>query len=172
MTHDPSAALQAHGLTAEQARSLADHMTVLALSTGSELLTKGVHQDTLYLLLSGKLEVLLPFADRSVNLGKIQPGHWIGEVQLIDGGEATVTIRAAEPAALLGLDTAALDRLADSDPDAASALLTSIARDLAARLRRTSTGLIEQTGDAWRLKKPEVRRGWFEQALGWLSGAS
>ncbi|MCP4810097.1 MAG: Crp/Fnr family transcriptional regulator [Proteobacteria bacterium] len=116
--------------------------------------------------------MLLPFDDREVVLGKIQPGHWVGEVQLTDGGEATVTIRASEPAAVVGLDGEALDALAEADPDAASALLSSIARDLATRLRRTSTGLIEQTGDGWKLKKPEARRGWFEQALGWLSGAA
>lgn len=172
MTLSTIDALTAHGLTPEQAGSLSQHMKLLGLSAGAPLLTSGADHDTLYLLLSGKLDCVLDVDGREVLLGRISSGHWIGEIHLIDGGPATTTVRASETSSLLGLDIAALDALQTEDPDAASALLTSIAGDLARRLRRTSTGLIERSGDTWRLAKPEKRAGWLEQALGWLSGAT
>ena len=162
--------LQAHGLSREQAQALTDRMRALTIEAGAPLLTYGQAHDTLYLLVTGRLRVTLPMDGGELELGKVQAGHWVGELHLIDGGPSTASLSAVEECSLLAIDHELLDALEVDEPAATSQLLTLIARDLATRLRRTSTGLVQKSGDTWRLASPPERRSWLSQAIAWLQG--
>jgi len=166
------AQLHARGLSEAHADILTQRMRSVSLEPGEPLLTYGTDHDTLYLLVEGRLAVTVPMGGGELELGKVQAGHWVGELHLIDGGPSTASLRAVEHCSMLSIDHALLDALEEEEPAVASNLLTLIARDLAMRLRRTSTGLIQRTGDTWRLAKPPERKGWLSQAISWLQGGS
>ena len=159
----------ATGMTDSEAERLFGCLDRIALASGDRLFEYGKMADCLYYLHSGKLTASLEVSGRTLILGEVKPGSWLGEVNLIDQGPASATVTADQDSIVFSLSHDSLLGLRDNHPGAAAALLRNITQDLAARVRRTSTGLIEQVNDSeFRVAKPEERESWFGGALSWL----
>jgi len=159
----------AAGMTDGEAERLFACLERRELKAGEKLFEYGKMADRLYYLRSGKLTASLDVQGRTLVLGDVPPGRWLGEVNLIDQGPASATVTAEEESEVYSLCHNSLLGLRDQHPEVAAALLKNITKDLAARVRRTSTGLIEQVNDnEFRVAQPAERKTWFSGALSWL----
>ncbi|QDU94143.1 cyclic nucleotide-binding domain-containing protein [Lignipirellula cremea] len=103
---------------------------------GTVLITTDLPLDTLYLLLSGTLEVHLPGGDgkKSVALGA---GEIIGEISLLDSRRPTASVAAANDCIVLSLPHEILQEKLREDSDFAARFYHALAVFLAHRIRNT-----------------------------------
>lgn len=100
----------------------------VAVGAGELLFGQGDPGETLYIVRSGRLEVLVD--DEIVRVhGR---GEAFGELALLSGGVRTASVRARRDSDLLALHRAEFDRLLDTEPAFSRALI----HELGARLRR------------------------------------
>lgn len=95
------------------------------LANGEQLLVAGQENDTLFLVLSGRLHVHLSGARAVVVL---EQGECAGELSLIDGSEVSADVFADAPSVLLGIDREQLWHFLDRTPIVARNLLRVLAR--------------------------------------------
>lgn len=100
----------------------------VAVGAGEMLFRQGDRGETLYIVRSGRLEVLVD--DEIVRVhGR---GEAFGELALLSGGVRTASVRARRDSDLLALHREEFDRLLDTEPAFSRALI----HELGARLRR------------------------------------
>ena len=105
-----------------------------------------------------------------VSLGTISPGEWLGEIGVIDRGPATATVRARDTTTVLALSHAALLQLQEEAPEAGSAIVRDIARELAVRLRRSTTVVVHAINGGPREAIETKEENWVARAASWLLG--
>jgi uncharacterized membrane protein len=92
-----------------------------------------------YIVQVGKVAVSQPNEEgKEVGLAELGPGHFFGEISLLDGGPRTATVRAGSDVILLSLDRADFVEFLMKHPAAAVHILTVLGarqRDLLERLK-------------------------------------
>lgn len=115
-------------------RALAPSLEEVRVSAGAYLVREGESADRVYILLEGRLEVLVGSGRAGdVVINELGPGDTLGEVTMFCGGERTATVRALDDSRLAGLDLPTFNRLLDEHPES-SRRLSEVAT---ARLRRS-----------------------------------
>jgi CRP/FNR family cyclic AMP-dependent transcriptional regulator len=105
------------------------------------ILKAGDFDRALYIVVDGRLEILLPGAESDIHLGTIGPGSVTGEIAFLDAGPRSATIRALADGELLRLTFESYEVLAARYPDLGRTILLDLGRILAARLRDTNDAL-------------------------------
>ena len=112
----------------EQARARLERAArPVSLAAGQVLLEEGEVADSVYVLQTGRLEVLV--AGRLVR--ELAPGAVLGELAVLTGGRRSATVRARRDATLLEVTAADFDALLLDDPAAARAVTAQLAQRLA-----------------------------------------
>jgi NTE family protein len=115
----------------------------LTLAGGSELFHQGDAAEALYVVLSGRLEVVSePEPGRRVLLDELARGACVGEMSLLTGERRSATVRAIRDSELLAVDSARFARFLATRPQMGAEL----ARTLARRLAET-TAAVSGTGN-------------------------
>jgi CRP-like cAMP-binding protein len=129
----------------ESASVLIRHMKLHQAKAGDTLVSFGEESDLLFLVCTGRLEAHLPLPDgERLVVGVITPGQWLGEVHVIDQGPASATVMATQAAQLFSLSQAALAEVEAARPEVAARLLHKLTKDLAGRLRHSTSGVVER----------------------------
>ncbi|MGB8652114.1 MAG: cyclic nucleotide-binding domain-containing protein, partial [Mycobacteriales bacterium] len=103
---------------------------------GETLFSPGAEERSLYLVVEGELEVLVPAArGRWRRVATVGAGSAIGELSFMDGGPQSTLARALSPLAVAELSHQAFTQLAVSRPDLALLLAMDLGRLVAQRLR-------------------------------------
>ena len=88
----------------EQLRVLASVVTRRSVPRGSVVMAAGDQLDSLYIVISGRLKVMMGDADgKEVILSLIGPGEFFGEMGLIDESPRSASVVSTEPCELIGL---------------------------------------------------------------------
>ena len=88
----------------EQLRTLVSVVTRRSAPRGSVIMTAGDQIDSLYIVISGRLKVMMADADgKEVILSLIGPGEFFGEMGLIDDNPRSASVVAIEPCELLSI---------------------------------------------------------------------
>ena len=112
-------------LDAAQRDDLASHATRVRVRAGEFLFHQGEAADALYVVLSGRLEVLIEEPRKILRvLGR---GAALGELALLTGSTRSASIRARRDSELLRLTADRIDELIDSEPTFSRALTRSLA---------------------------------------------
>lgn len=126
----------------EERRALVERFRCRDAPAGSVLIGQGLRADGLYVLLSGRAEVLRydqSGAERTVST--LRPGDFVGEMSLLTGKAAVATVRASTRALVLHLPTSAFREVIMTHPQVL-ALVGELAADRQSRLdeldKRTS----------------------------------
>jgi sigma-B regulation protein RsbU (phosphoserine phosphatase) len=112
---------------------------VIAVPAGTSLLRPGDPNDTVYLLLSGRVVAYLDSAPDTGNAILIPPGECIGELSAIDGKPASALVRAETDARVLTLPRELFWSRLMSMPAVGRNLLASLAE----RMRRANDSMLE-----------------------------
>lgn len=104
---------------------------------GESVFRQGETGREAYLLLSGRMEVLIdiPGSSRRRRVSVLTEGALFGEMGLLDGAARSATVRATEPSLCLAVDAAGFERLRVERPQVALSLLRNVSRLFANRLR-------------------------------------
>ena len=88
----------------EQLRTLATVVTRKSLARGATVMVAGDQTDSLYIILSGRLKVMMSDAEgKEVILSILGPGEFFGEMGLIDDSPRSASVVGIEPCELLSI---------------------------------------------------------------------
>ena len=115
------------GLSAATIEAVAGRTSVHAVPTGQWLFRQGDHADALYVVRSGRVEVVdeTPGADPTV-LRELGPGSALGELALVCNTRRTSSVRARRDARLLRVGREDVEALLAQSPTFARALLRTL----------------------------------------------
>jgi NTE family protein/lysophospholipid hydrolase len=99
-------------LGSEDQASIAQAMDRLTLASGEALVRQGELGDSMYVVESGTLRALVRRQnDEVVEVGRIGPGHPVGEMQFVGGGTRSATVEAVTPSVVYRLRRTIFDTL-------------------------------------------------------------
>jgi CRP/FNR family transcriptional regulator, cyclic AMP receptor protein len=109
---------------------------------GEVIIREGESQHFLFVVISGRLEVLMVHGGKEVLLGEIEEGDCLGEVSIFEPGEASATVRVVETAVLWSLEVDQLQDFFEKLPVAGGQLLLGITQLMARRLRHANQQIL------------------------------
>ena len=116
-------------LSQEEADKLGELMSVQELNDGEFLIEEGARDDSLHVLLSGKLEVIKrTAADGSASLAILRDGDLAGELSFLDAAVHTVGLRALCKCHVLSLKREDFERIIDEHPQIVYKVMRAVAR--------------------------------------------
>lgn len=131
-------------LSTDEAETLGKLMTVRDLADGELLISQGTADDSLHVLLSGKLEVVKQTgAGETASLAILREGDLVGELSFIDGEKHSVGISALCNSRVLSLKRADFEQVVDHDPQLVYKVMRAVARSAHRIVRRMNHEFIE-----------------------------
>jgi CRP-like cAMP-binding protein len=125
------------GLPMEQLEALIEHMEVLSLPVGTVVFREGDPGDALFIVSEGEVSVGSEGPPR-VEMHRVGPGGFFGEVSLITEGPRTATVTTIAPTELIKIDRMAMSTVIGEHPDVLRVVLRFVRDRLIERLARTS----------------------------------
>ena len=123
------------GLDEAEWRTLLDFVEQKRFSAGEQILRLGETDRTLYILQSGRVDVVIESHRKSKVIATIDGGSVFGELAFFDGSPRLASVHAIEDCELMALTHAAFTTLAAWHPRIALELLYDLGRVISARLR-------------------------------------
>ncbi|MGZ8596364.1 MAG: Crp/Fnr family transcriptional regulator [Actinomycetota bacterium] len=114
------------GLSRRHLRRLAEHADVTSFRQGEFVVLQDQPGGTFFVILEGEAKVLR----NGRPVGKLEPGDFLGEIALLDGGPRTADVIAATPVTAIRLFKKAFDRLVVEEHGVAAKILAVVARRL------------------------------------------
>ena len=128
----------------DEAEVLADLLQSRELSAGEFLIEEGTKDDSMHVLLTGKLEVIKHTgAGESATLAALQEGDIAGELSFIDGHEHTVGLRATGDCWVLSLNRGDFEKIIDRHPQVVYKVMRAIARSTHRIVHRMNAQFVE-----------------------------
>lgn len=112
------------------------------IAAGDELTLQGAAVDRLYFLLGGAADVAID----GVEVARVSPGGFVGEMSFLTGNPASATVRMAFAGAALVFRRAELERLFSRDEEMRAAFQTLIGADLVDKMSRANQALRQRAG--------------------------
>jgi CRP/FNR family cyclic AMP-dependent transcriptional regulator len=137
----------------EQLRTLVTLVTRRSAPRGSTIMAAGDLTDTLYIVISGRLKVMMGDADgKEVILTIIGPGEFFGEMGLIDDNPRSASVVAIEPCELLSITKRDFKKSMAENFEMATAVMRGLVRRLREADRKIgSLALLDVYGRVARL---------------------
>lgn len=120
--------------------ALCEEAELVSLPGGETLFRQGDLGDSVYIVLSGRLRVVLELSGGGRRfLGEVTRGESVGEMAILTGEPRSASVLGIRDTALLRLSKEAFDRIVEKKPR----ILLLIARQLVSRLRQAGRGPTE-----------------------------
>ena len=133
-------------LSKNQCKTLAGVAGAICLKKGMPLLEEGHSDDTLYVVVSGSLEVIKPTGGGDIiTLQLLHAGDMAGILGFVDGVPHSAGIRALRRCELIALDRKSLEQLLKKDPELVYQVMRSIVRTAHRILARMNTQFVEMS---------------------------
>jgi len=131
-------------LTSQEAEVIAGLMSRQELADGEFLINEGATDDSLHVLLAGKLEVIKSTgADESASLAILRAGALAGELSFVDGAVHTVGLRALCDSQVLSLKRAEFENIVVEQPELVYKVMRAVARSAHRIVHRMNYEFIE-----------------------------
>jgi CRP-like cAMP-binding protein len=140
----PSAGIIAN-LEDDAREILAAHGSFQVIPAGGVLIKQGKPHGKLFCVISGRFEARREYDGSHDVLGRIEPGDWIGEVDIFDPSSAMCSVVAAVPSKYWEIGRERLEEFLNTNKTAAIILLIGLASTLGQRIRGITQKLAEQT---------------------------
>lgn len=141
------------GFTEMQIRDVCNKCSIIDAETGDILLEEKMPATEIFILLIGKVSIVLKLKEDPLEVIEFGPGNCIGEASVIGIQEHSASAVVMENATLLVLSRQVLMGLFENDKGLFALLILNIARELARRLYRTDQILFHY-GKIEKLKQP------------------
>jgi signal transduction histidine kinase/predicted CoA-binding protein len=114
------------GMSEEDFARLCEMVEEVQLPAGAQLFAEGSPGMRAYVIEDGELEIIKQSGKREVLLAIRGPGEVIGEMALVERAPRMASVRARRDARLLAIHQDELDKLLDTSPSAARAMLRTM----------------------------------------------
>ena len=104
---------------------------------GDRIIEEGIIGGALFIIVTGKVRIHLKFDNETIELAKLGPGDFVGEMSLIDDHAAAATVEAEEPTEVLILSRDDFKALLSNNTELSAKLWESLARNLNEKIRKT-----------------------------------
>jgi CRP/FNR family transcriptional regulator, cyclic AMP receptor protein len=104
---------------------------------GELIIQEGIIGGALFIIVKGKVRIHLKFDDETIELAKLGPGDFVGEMSLIDDHAAAATVEADETTEVLILSREDFKSLLSNSTELSAKLWESLARNLNEKIRKT-----------------------------------
>jgi sulfate permease, SulP family len=128
----------ARSMNAGEAARLASHLRRIDYPRGSFVYRTGDPSDRFWILSRGSVSVLASTPEGEFRLADIGPGCTVGEMGVLNNATRSADVRADSDVVAYELTTETFAKILAEEPRLGHAILTSISRQLADRLRQTS----------------------------------
>ena len=137
----------------DQLRTLAMVVTRKSLARGATVMVAGDQTDSLYIILSGRLKVMMSDAEgKEVILSILGPGEFFGEMGLIDDSPRSASVVGIEPCELLAIAKRDFNKCLAENFEMAMAVMRGLVRRLREADRKIgSLALLDVYGRVARL---------------------
>jgi CRP-like cAMP-binding protein len=139
----PATGLAAH-LEKEDRDALSSYGTFHFAKPGTVLIEQGKSHGRLFYIVSGLFHARRSDGQNEILLGKVQPGEWVGEVDLFDPSNAVCSVVAVEGSQYWEIKREDLEDYINNYPNAGIIMLIGIAGTLGKRIRSLTSKLEEQ----------------------------
>lgn len=117
---------------------------VIQKSAKEVLITEGTEATEIFILLKGKVKIVLGLNDQPFEMLELGPGSCIGEASIMGIQNHCASVVVIEDSDFLVFPRRVLMKIYDHDKDLFSLLILNIARELARRLYRTDQVLLHK----------------------------
>lgn len=125
---------------------LAEIVTVIRLQKGDTLIEQGKKDNSLYVLIEGRLRVNRSTGGGSqVTLACIREGEMAGEMGFLDDSEHSATLQADDTSEILQIDRNDLEGLLNEHPQTVYKLMRAIAREVHQITQRMNMQFVEMS---------------------------
>ena len=132
----------AEELGPENLQTLLQATTTFELPARRQVIRDRRQVDSLYLILDGRVSITVEANKRSIKLGELGPGEWLGEVSVLSGELlASSTVTTETPVRFLRLRHEKFEELIWQNSEVSSVLLRQLVLMLADRLRKSGATL-------------------------------
>jgi uncharacterized membrane protein len=152
-------------LDEQERATLAERVETVTFPGGTALFHRGDPGDSLYVVKTGEVEIFFKNdTGERILLETATPGHFFGEISLLDGGPRTASAMAKTDVELVVVDQGDLSELIKARPGAAMELLAATGR----RLRETNEKL-RHTASRNVNEETEDKRSTVMKVADWIS---
>jgi len=131
-------------LAEEHAAVLGNLMRLKKLSDGDYLIEEGTTDESLHVIVTGKLEVVkLTDGGDSASLAVLREGDLAGELSFVDGEPHTVGLRALMDCQVLSLERRDFENIIDDEPQLAYKVMRAITRSAHRIVHRMNYEFVE-----------------------------
>jgi CRP/FNR family cyclic AMP-dependent transcriptional regulator len=126
------------GLNEVSLTNLAGHGRSHRFPPGAEIMREGEMQNRFYVVVSGELDISSRTCGREVSLNVVGVGECIGELNLLEPGPASATVRAVKETVMWSMDIGDLRTFIFEHTGGAGALLLGMAVCMSQRIRQAN----------------------------------
>jgi len=131
-------------LTEDQAKQLSERIAVFCLQDGDYLLEEGHADESLYVVVDGKLEVTRNVGGgEQITLQLLHTGDMAGELGFIDGLPHSASLRSIGNCTVFSLQRNELESFLETDPNIVYKVMRAITRTVHRILRRMNIQHVE-----------------------------
>ncbi len=131
-------------LLKDEADLLGNLMTVRDVADSEFLITEGMADDSLHVLVKGKLEVVKSTgAGEFASLAVLREGNLVGELSFVDGEPHTVGLRALCPSQVLCLTRRDFESIVDDNPQLVYKVMRTVVRSAHQIVHRMNFEFVE-----------------------------
>jgi CRP-like cAMP-binding protein len=124
------------GLCDEALQHLASTLKILKCGADEVIFREGDQAREFYVLLRGEVEIFKALkGGAEARLATLSPGHWFGEMSVLDVHPRSASVRALTACRLIVVTARDLDALYRRDLKSYTLVVLNVARELARRLR-------------------------------------
>lgn len=150
------------GLSPEQLDDLLGIMYEEKVSVGVNIVQEGEPGDTVYIIRSGRAEVLKEDDNGEYHhIAMLKPGDVIGEISLIDKRPRSATVRAVENTHLIGLGVDELYEHSKPEVSLANILKVNFAKTLSHNIRKLNTRTVAKLKDQLKRSQKQIFLGHY-----------
>lgn len=129
----------------KEIETVCKYFFVKKIQEGFFLFTQGMTGELLYIIVSGRVEIIKKMNDDTkIILAVMGANDIIGEMSLIDSEPRSATCRASENSVMLGITKRAFHELLDANPRIAAKMLMNLLKIMSSRLRTTTDRKMEE----------------------------
>jgi CRP-like cAMP-binding protein len=131
------------GIDDAKLNALCAKCRLVSVRKGEKVITEGTISSEIYIIIKGRLKIVLNADGNNIDLLELHEGHCVGEASVIGVQSHSASVFALEDAELMELSRTTLMNMAQNDKDLFSLIILNIARELARRLYNTDHLLLK-----------------------------
>jgi CRP-like cAMP-binding protein len=125
------------GLSEDEVKEICSKCSSTKGEKGNVIIEQDTEATEIFILLKGRLKIILNIREAPIELAEMGPGHCIGEASVVGVQRHSASVVLTKDSEFIVLSRKALMEIYSENKDVFSILILNIARELARRLYKT-----------------------------------